>query len=193
MSAFPIRAAVHGVKEAIACYRKAIEFAPNSAPDANCYLGAVLASQGRFAESLVAYQRGHELGMKWRDWRYPSAEWVRQAEATAALEAKLPAFLKGEFQAAHKQERLGLAGVCQSKKLYHTAADLYAVVFAVDPKLADNLDAEQRYKAAFNAALAAAGQGKDAAKPFKEERPFKAVIIFNQWPQPGVLQREGPA
>ncbi len=77
-----------------------------------------MARQGRFAESLAALERGHELGPKQPGWPYPSAEWVAQAEAKAAMEAKLPAFLKGEFQPRDNAERLVLAGVCQAKKLH---------------------------------------------------------------------------
>ncbi|HEV3262414.1 MAG TPA: hypothetical protein VG013_36520, partial [Gemmataceae bacterium] len=92
------------------------------------------------------------------------------AEAKAALEAKLSAFLKGEFQPGDNKERLGLAGVCQVKKLYHRATGLYAAAFAADPKLASNLQAGHRYNAACYAALAAAGKGKDAAKLDDKER-----------------------
>jgi tetratricopeptide (TPR) repeat protein len=144
--------------EAIACFHKALALDPKFAL-AHCNLGLALASQGRFAESLAAYKRGHELGSKQPGWREPSAQWVRQAEATAALEAKLPAFLNGAFQPKDSKERLGLAGVCQGKKLHRAATDLYAAAFAADPTLAG-----YRYNAACYAALAAAGRGVDAGQ-----------------------------
>ncbi len=153
----------------IACYKKAIELDATYA-EPHCNLGQLLATQGRFAESLAAYQRGHELGMKQPGWRYPSADWVREAEARAAMEPKLSAFLKGEFQPSENQERLGLAGVCQIKRLNHRAAGLYAAAFAADPKLAADLGTSRRYNAACHAALAAAGQGEDAAKLDDKER-----------------------
>ena len=52
----------------------------------------------------------------------------------------------------------------------HTAADLYAAAFAADPRLADDLGTGRRYDAACFAALAAAGQGVDAAKLDDKER-----------------------
>jgi tetratricopeptide (TPR) repeat protein len=150
--------------EAIASYKKALALDPEY-PEAHCNLGHALAMQGRFAESVAALRRGHELGSKQPGWRYPSAAWVRQAEVLAALEAKLPAFLKGEFQPGDSKERLGLAEVCQAKKLHHAATGLYADAFAADPKLADApLFLPHRYHAARCAALAAAGKGEDAAK-----------------------------
>ena len=85
-------------------------------------------------------------------------------ERLAALEAQLPALLKGEFQPTDTAQRLGLAGVCRVKKLHHTATRLYAAAFAADPRLADDPKAGHRYNAACDAALAAAGQGEDAAR-----------------------------
>jgi eukaryotic-like serine/threonine-protein kinase len=157
------------VDEAITSYRKATELTPDFA-EAHCNLGHALAGQGRFAESLAALRRGHELGSKRSGWPHPSAGWVRQAEANAALEAKLPALLKGEFRPGDNGERLALAAVCQAKKLPHAATDLYAAAFAADPKLADDVKAAHRYNAARNAALAAAGQGEDAARLDDPER-----------------------
>jgi Flp pilus assembly protein TadD len=151
------------VDEAIACYQKAIDLNPEYA-EAHCNLGSALGQQGRFAESLASLQRGHQLGSKMSDWGYPSAAWVRQAELLVALEAKLRAFLKGEFQPKDTAERMGLVFVCRAKKLHHTAARLHADAFAADPKLADDLKGGHRYNAACSAALAAAGQGEDGAK-----------------------------
>jgi serine/threonine-protein kinase len=157
------------VGEAIACYRKALALDPKYA-EAHCNLGTILASQGRFAESLAAFRRGHELGTQQPGWRYPSAEWVREAEATAAAEAKLPAFLKGEFHPADNKDRLALLRVCPAKKLYFTQSGLAAAAFAADPKLAEDLKVQHRYNAACAAALAAAGQGEDAARLDDAER-----------------------
>jgi tetratricopeptide (TPR) repeat protein len=155
--------------EAIACYRKAIALDPKYA-DAHCNLGHALRSQGRFTDALAALKRGHELGTKQPGWRYPSAAWVRQAESLAALEAKLPAFLEGEYQPRGMAERLGLVAVCRARKLHHARTRLYADAFAADPRLADDLKAGRRYKAACSAALASAGQGEDTARLDDKER-----------------------
>jgi serine/threonine-protein kinase len=151
------------VDEAIACYRKAIALDPKF-PRPYCNLGYAFRIQGRFAESLAAYQRGHELGSRDSTWSYPSAAWVLQAERLAALEAKLPAFLKGEYRPKGATECLVLAAVCRNKNFHAAATRLYADAFAANPKLADDCQAQLRYIAACHAALAAAGQGKDALK-----------------------------
>jgi len=155
--------------EAIACFRTAIDLDPKYA-QAHCNLGHALSNQGRFAEALPAFKRGHELGSKEPGWPYPSAQWVRQAERMADLEGKLAAFLKDELQPRDAAERLGLVAVCQAKKLPHAATRLYADAFTADPKLADDLKAGHRYRAACAAALAAAGQGEDAAKLDDKEK-----------------------
>jgi serine/threonine-protein kinase len=154
---------------AIASFQKAIELQPKFA-QAHCTLGIALQQDGRFAESLAAYQRGHELGTKQPGWSYPSARWVREAERLAALESKLPAYLKGEFQPRDTTERIDLIRVCHGKKLHAAAARLYADAVAESPKLADDPEAHHRYNAACDAALAAAGQGEDAARLGDEER-----------------------
>ena len=100
---------------AIASYQKALALDPQYA-ECHCTLGEALARQGRFAESLEAYQRGHELGTKQPGWRYPSAEWVSNAERLAALE-KLPAFLQGDFQPTTNAERITLAGAAAGREI----------------------------------------------------------------------------
>ena len=157
------------VDEAIVWYKKAIALDPKYA-EAHCNLGQAFRTQGRFAEALAAFQRGHELGTKRPGWPYPSAEWVRQAENMAAMESKLPAFLGGELQPKDATERLGLAGVCQAKKLHVTAMQLCAEAFAADAKLADDLKAGHRYDAACFAVRAAAGQVENPAKLDNKER-----------------------
>jgi serine/threonine-protein kinase len=154
--------------EAIACYKKATDVEPNYA-EAHCNLGSALQLRGRYAESLAAYQRGDELGSKRIGWPYPSAEWVRQAKRLAALEARLPAVIKGELQ-PKGTVRLEFLAICQAKQFHYAAARLYAEALAADPPLADDLHKGHRYNAACFAALAAAGQGKDAVMPDDKER-----------------------
>jgi tetratricopeptide (TPR) repeat protein len=157
------------LEEAVTWDRRALEADPNLA-DAHCNLASALAQQGRFVESLQSYRRGHELGSKRPDWRHPSAEWVRKAELRVALEAQLPALLEGKLPFADNAQRLECAQMCQTKKLSHAAARLYADAFAADPRLAEDLGAWHRYNAAACAALAAAGRGQDSSQLDEHER-----------------------
>jgi hypothetical protein len=65
-----------------------IELAPASA-EASCDLGHALPARGDFAEALAAFQRGHELGSQRKDWKHPSAQWVRYYEQLSERAAVL--------------------------------------------------------------------------------------------------------
>jgi eukaryotic-like serine/threonine-protein kinase len=71
-------------EEAIAAYRAAIRLQPDLA-EAHCNLGHILKQQGKLAEALAELRSGHELGSKRPDWRYPSAQWVRDTAQAVAL------------------------------------------------------------------------------------------------------------
>jgi hypothetical protein len=83
---------------------------------------------------------------------------------------RVAAFRNGTYTAATASEHLDLAGWCRVKKLHHTAAQLYTAAFAADPRLADDLLASHRFSASCHAALAAVGQGEDAATLDDRER-----------------------
>ncbi|HTU92576.1 MAG TPA: tetratricopeptide repeat protein [Gemmataceae bacterium] len=163
--------------EAVAEYHRAIQLKPDFA-EAYCNLGQVLQQQGRFDEALASRRRGHELGLKRPGWRYPSAQWVRDAERLLVLDNKLPAILSGNEAPANPGEAVALASMCQQpyKKRLAAAARLYADAFAAEPKLTADLNRRYRYNAACAAALAAAGQGKDA-----RQLPDKSVAMFRRW------------
>jgi tetratricopeptide (TPR) repeat protein len=148
--------------EAIAEYRKAIAI-DKACADAHCNLGLALLAQGQFGQAVEELRVGHALGCRRPGWRYPSAEWVRNAERLANLDARLPDVLKGKAQPADAAERLALAELCVTyKKLHAASARWFAEAFAAQPALADDLSSGNRYNAACAAALAGCGQGKDA-------------------------------
>ena len=121
----------------------------------------MLKRQGRFREALEEYRKGHELGSKRPDWRYPSADWVRQAERMAALEARLPAVIRGEDKPKDGAEGIVLADMAYQTGRNGASARLYAGAFESDPKLAEDMNSGHRYNAACAAALAGAGRGED--------------------------------
>jgi tetratricopeptide (TPR) repeat protein len=151
--------------EAITSIRKAIELDPKSAT-AHAILGNALLDKGQLDDAIACYYKTLALDPKHTLARAQLA----QAERLAAVQDKLPAFLKGDFKPTTNDERLGLAQWCKIKNLPRTATGLYAATFAADPKLADDLGAMHRYNAACRAALAAAGEGTDAGKLDDGER-----------------------
>jgi tetratricopeptide (TPR) repeat protein len=165
--------------EAVACYRRAVELDPKYA-EAHCNLGQVLLRQGDLRAALAALRTGHDLGSRRKDWRYDSAQWVKRCERFLELEGRLPAILKGEDRPDGAAARLELAELCQYKRLHATSVRFVTEAFAADAKLADDLLADHRYRAACSAALAAAGQGEDATSvPDKARASLRKQAL--QW------------
>jgi serine/threonine-protein kinase len=146
--------------EAIAEYRTAIRLKPFYA-EAHCNLAAALAKRGELAESLAMYRKGHELGSKRSGWPYPSARWVADAKRSLVLANRLPAVIRGEDKLSGAADLRLLAVMAYDQKRYTIAAQLWEQALLADPKLGDDREADNRYRAACAAALAAAGQEKD--------------------------------
>ena len=147
---------------AVESLRKAAEIDPGYA-EAHCNLGHALMRRGDFAEALGPLRRGHELGSKRAGWKkYPSDIWVSNCERLIALEQQLLGILGGGSEPASAEKRIAWVRLCVQTRRYAAAAQLSGEAFAEEGKLADDLDAEYRYRAATAAALAGTGQGRDA-------------------------------
>jgi serine/threonine-protein kinase len=147
---------------AIACFRKASAADPHFA-EAHCSLGVCLVRRGDLAEALYPLRRGHELGKKrGRDWKLPSDDWVRRCELLIEREKKLLGVLEGSSQPADARERVEWAQLCLWTRRYVAAARLSTEAFGAERKLANDLGAGHRYRAAIAAGLAGVGRGRDA-------------------------------
>jgi tetratricopeptide (TPR) repeat protein len=176
--------------DAIAEYQEAIRLKKDY-PEAHCNLGLVLLQQGQFQGAVEELRVGHELGSRNPLWPYPSAQWLRNAERFADLDARLPLLLRGREQPKDAGERLALAQLCQElKKLFAAAARWYGEAFAAQPALAENLQACHRYNAACAAALAGCGQGLDAGNLDAKERARLRKQALT-WLQAEVAARRG--
>src|SRR5262249_50569117 len=151
------------VDEAIACYQKAIALDPKLAYG-HAMLGQALLGRGRYAEARAATARALELLSENDPHRAWMAQQLQSCKRLAKLEGRFPRLLEGADQAASARESLDVALMCHHQRRNAAAARFCAGAFAADPKLADDLRAAHRYSAACYAALAAAGQGEDAAK-----------------------------
>jgi tetratricopeptide (TPR) repeat protein len=154
---------------AIAEFRAALRLDPGDA-EAHCNLGQALRGRGEYAEALAELRTGHELGSKRPDWRYPSAQWVRDAERAVALAGRLPAILRGEDRPKDNAERLALARIGHDTRRFAAAARLWGEALDADPTLADDRRAGHRYNAARAAVLAGCGNGKDDPSPVDAEK-----------------------
>jgi hypothetical protein len=117
-------------------------------------------------EAIVSFEKAIALD----GWNVKARVLLAQTKRLAAARDKLLAFQNGAYTPATTLERLDLVKWCGIKKLHHTAVGLSAAAFADDPRVADDLKLGHRYNAACHAALAAAGQGEDAAQLDDKER-----------------------
>jgi serine/threonine-protein kinase len=90
---------------------------------------------------------------------------VRRRERLIALEAGLPALLRGEQRPVDAAEFAGFAELCYGNQLYATSARLWKEAFAARPGRAEAPSTGSRFHAARAAARAGCGQGKDDPPP----------------------------
>jgi serine/threonine protein kinase/Flp pilus assembly protein TadD len=107
------------------------------------------------------------LAFDWEEsWALDEGAWmyhVLRREAEALIIPNLESLLQGKEQPRDNDERVCLLGACQYQARYRRLAILSADAFDAEPKLVGHLRAGTRLRIAHSAALAAAGQGKDAA------------------------------
>jgi tetratricopeptide (TPR) repeat protein/tRNA A-37 threonylcarbamoyl transferase component Bud32 len=143
---------------AVQAYRRAIALDSQLA-EAYCNMGFALQQVGGFQESLASFEKGHRIGMSRPGWRFPSAQWVKEAERLAELDRQLPRFIHGERKPQSARETLELALLCGFQQRFTAAARFYRDAFNADAQVV----VPNRYNAACVAARAGTGQGKDAA------------------------------
>jgi serine/threonine-protein kinase len=147
----------HGL--AIAEYKKAIASDPKLA-QAHNNLGVALWHQGKGDEAIAEYKKAIALDPKLvpPHNNLGNARWEQGKRDEALAEYR---------KATELDPKNSLSKTVRSffnTKYYATAAQLYAVAFAADAKLADDLKEAHRYHAARAAARAGCGQGEDANK-----------------------------
>jgi hypothetical protein len=125
------------------------------------------------AESLGAFQRGHELGLRNPRWRYPSAQWVLEAERLIALERQLPEIVTGKLQPANGDERQQFAQLCHWKRHYAAATRLYEAALDPAPKETDTAGRGRLFNAACSAAPTGCGLDKEATKLDDDQRAHR--------------------
>jgi tetratricopeptide (TPR) repeat protein len=157
----------HG--EAEAAFRKAIALRPGFAL-AHFNLAHALTQQARFGEALAFVKKGYDLLPARDPLREEARSLLQQCQRYLALDARLPAILRGAAKPANPAEQIEFARLCRLKKLYAAAAHLYDGAFTAEPGLGEAVSEGARYNAACAAALAGCAQGKDADKLDDRER-----------------------
>jgi serine/threonine protein kinase/Tfp pilus assembly protein PilF len=150
--------------EAIVEFREAI-WLKKGFSEAQCGLGLSFFQKGQFTAALAEVKLGHELGSKKPSWHHPSARLFRVAPRLVELDELLSRVLRSQTTPAGTiTDCFNLAWLCQMhKKRYVAAVRFYEQAFTALTKRGVNPHADLRYNAARAGALAAAGQGNDAA------------------------------
>jgi tetratricopeptide (TPR) repeat protein len=150
-------------KEAIKAWSTAVRLDPEMAMS-QLWLGKALLLQGRPGEALGPLGEAAKLlPAEVAQGRGLPAD-LSLAKRLAGLEKRLPALLAGKDRLGDNRERLDVAELLRRQERFAAAVRFWAEAFAAGPELADDLGAGHRYRAACSAALAAAGQGEDAAQ-----------------------------
>ncbi len=150
-------------------FRTALRLRPNDLI-AQANLGIALERQGKLEEALAEYQKAQKLAPPNSPVARGMSGQISQLEPLVAQARRLPAVLRGEDEPKDNAERLIFADLAHRHKQPAAAARLWTKAFESDPASANDLRAARRYDAACAAALAAAGQGQDAAKLDDQER-----------------------
>jgi tetratricopeptide (TPR) repeat protein len=152
--------------EAVAAFRQAIRLKPDY-PEAHFNLGTTLTDQKKLEEAVAAFKKAAQLLPKHAAIR----DNLRRTERWLELDRRLSALLDKKDTLLSPQERIELAAFCiDYKRYYAAAASFLSEAFAAEPKLADDLRAQHRYRAASAAVRAAAGKGADARDFNAEQR-----------------------
>ncbi len=152
-------------EQTIALHRKAAE---RGSSVSACEMGEVYWYQlGDLDAAIAAYRQALTMPNTThagRIWKPRAEKNLARALVLKPLEVRLPRLLGGEDRPGSAAEALDIAEVCRYKRDWEGMARSYAIAFALEPKLADDVEAWHRYNAACAAAMAAAGQGVDSAR-----------------------------
>jgi serine/threonine-protein kinase len=146
---------------AIAEFREAIRLDGELVGEAPFALGDTLRRLGRYGEAIDHYRRLREQVQDNPRLRPRAAAALADAEREAALARRLPAVIRGEEKPKDAAEGLQFARLADHARRFGPSARLYAEAFRIDPGLAEDMGAWNRYLAACSAAMAGAGKGSE--------------------------------
>jgi serine/threonine-protein kinase len=167
---------LNDLEEAVASYQAALRLDPQHG-GAHGEIARALHALGRFAEGQEHARRCLELLPEKNLARPRMMAMHQECGRVLELAKNLPAILGGQ-ETPSAREILLLARLCEYQKKRYAAARLYTAAFRMDPKLATSLGEGDRFRAAIDAVLAAAGQDEDAAsRPAEEVIPLRRQAL----------------
>jgi serine/threonine-protein kinase len=152
----------HGkVDEGIKHLRRAMELEPGN-PLWPFNLAKVLRDRS-FREAIPLYERAEKLAERDPSMLAVIRPLLAECRLFVELDEKFEAIIRGEIKLTRADVMIKFAGLCLAKKYFAAGARFSREAFAADPALAGNLRLGYRHLAAGAAALASAGQGRDAS------------------------------
>jgi tetratricopeptide (TPR) repeat protein len=155
--------------EAIAEYREAIRLKPDYAL-AHSYLGAALRGSERFDEAIASYRRYRELSGTDPDKLADIDKAIADIERCKSVVGRIDAVVKGEVRPVGADELRAFRSILYFRAQHAAVVRLTDEAFRADPKLADDLESNNRYRAAYSAVLASIGKARDDPNPSDEAR-----------------------
>jgi eukaryotic-like serine/threonine-protein kinase len=146
--------------EAVDHLQRSVAAAPKLG-QAHGALGEALLAVGRFRDARDATRRCLDLLSPGNSRRPAVERLLQRCEDLLALEARLPAVLRGKAGPIDAADCLRCIEVCLLTKRFADAATLSQKAFMDWPELAEDMQAAHRYNAGCAAALAGCGQGAD--------------------------------
>jgi serine/threonine-protein kinase len=162
------------LNEAIEHFERALRIAHRTDPRlenwVHAELGQAFLAQGRFGEAEAATRRCLDRLPADEPLRANLEAQLRRCQRLIALQARLPAVLKGKDNPRNSDETLEFAELCGITSRFAAAAHFFAEALAAAPRAADDPHSTHRYTAACAAALAGSGRGADGAALDEVER-----------------------
>ena len=128
---------------------------------AHANYGVLHRRRGQFIEAIADFRKALELTRKDPGLAKKFQQELTATEQLAAAAERLRQFLAGKLQPRDTSEIMAFADICHRMERYSGSVKLFSRAFQEQPKLADDMKAQNRYIAACASALAGAGQGKD--------------------------------
>ncbi|HJZ91738.1 MAG TPA: protein kinase [Gemmataceae bacterium] len=142
-------------EEAAVAFREAFRLTPGHEVVRNRLL-TLLHRTGAAGEELQVFKTWYDRLPGGDSQRTKWGPHLKYLERQADLEQRLADFRDGRAEPASAGEAIGLARLCQAKRLYPNAVQFFTRAFQQEPALADHPQGVDRYNAACAAARAAA-------------------------------------
>ena len=163
--------------ESIRSFQEAIRVSKHPFPPFHGNLGRALLSNGDLAAAIASFRRASELGPPESGRPHSVETQLRDAQRLAALEPRLAAVLRGVDHPSTAAECADFARLAAIKGNHAKSVQLWIEAFAMQPDLASDVNARNRFSAACSAAIASESAGKSLPPAAADRDRFRKQAI----------------